>query len=385
MKKILNWTVGSFFRTIGRTIAFLVMGCLIYYILSYNGFGLDDLFFQKVNAATLTTEVEDFSHPYITLSNENEMQTINWDRYSRTIYSTTSYSIQNYEFVFNNISSDVTQADYIEIPFSITQPYTVESTNTNYEVYCHEWTCTSIDDSDGLDTCVEWSCTDTRRSGFTNYEQYDSEIKNMNFTISMEFTNNTFSYCEINNNMIICPNNKRTPTKFILQSNFRTTKSTSVNFVMNRAFNLYRKLNIQDAINNNTQAITNQTQQDQQQHQEMMDSNTTEAEDEATSFFEDFDAPDIGGLSGVITAPLSTIQSLLNSTCTNLTLPLPFVNENITLPCMSTIYSEHFGAFFTIYQTIILAIICYRCIRSIFFDIQGFTDPNDDRIEVMDL
>lgn len=377
MKKVLNWTVGAFFRTIGRTIAFLVMGGLIYYLLSYNGVGLKDLFFDSVSAATLTTEVEDFSHPYISFSNSSEMS-CEWNRCTRTIQSTTDNSIRNYEFVFDNISSDVTRADYIEIPFSISQPLTIESTHTDNIFRCTRYYCSDYNYQSGQDVCMKWSCEATNYTGITQNEQYTSELTSMNFTISMEFTDNTFSYCEINNNMIICPNNKRTPTKFVFQSDFKTLKSTSANLMINRAFNLYRKTNIQGA-------IENQTQQQQQQHEEMMDSNTTEAEEEASSFFDDFEAPDIGGLSAIVTAPLNTIQSLLNSTCSNLQLPLPYVNKTLTLPCMNSIYTEHFGAFFSIYQTIILAIIAYRCIRSIFFDIHGFTNPSDDRIEVMDL
>ena len=50
MKQIFSWTVGSFFRTIGRIIAFLVVGCLIAYILSDNGFRVDSLFLDSVKA-----------------------------------------------------------------------------------------------------------------------------------------------------------------------------------------------------------------------------------------------------------------------------------------------------------------------------------------------
>ena len=115
------------------------------------------------------------------------------------------------------------------------------------------------------------------------------------------------------------------------------------------------------------------------------DDDVGEAENSATSFFDDFEVSDYGGLSGIITAPLNTISNLVSNTCTPLVLPLPFVNQNLTLPCLDSIYSEHFGSFYTIYQAILLAIISYRCIRSLFYDTRGFINPEDDRIEVLDL
>ena len=44
MKHVVNWTIGSFFRTIGRIIAYLIVGALIAFAFSY-----------KPKAATLTT------------------------------------------------------------------------------------------------------------------------------------------------------------------------------------------------------------------------------------------------------------------------------------------------------------------------------------------
>ena len=52
MKKVFDWTVGSFFRTIGRIIAFIVIGYLVATLLSHNGFQLSELFFTKVSAST---------------------------------------------------------------------------------------------------------------------------------------------------------------------------------------------------------------------------------------------------------------------------------------------------------------------------------------------
>lgn len=92
------------------------------------------------------------------------------------------------------------------------------------------------------------------------------------------------------------------------------------------------------------------------------------------------------GLTSIITAPLNLIESLTSSTCSNLELPLPYLNnKKISLPCMSSIYSTYFGSFFTIYQTITFGIVAYWVIVRIFNQVKDFKNPDHDEIEVVDL
>lgn len=114
--------------------------------------------------------------------------------------------------------------------------------------------------------------------------------------------------------------------------------------------------------------------------QDVTDSDT----DAMAEWLEDFSS-DTYGLTSIITAPLNTIESLTNKSCSPLVVPLPFVNEDITLPCMSSIYSSTFGTAFTLYQTITTALIGYWCIVRIFAIVKGMKDPNDDKIEVVEL
>ena len=90
-------------------------------------------------------------------------------------------------------------------------------------------------------------------------------------------------------------------------------------------------------------------------------------------------------LTSVITAPLTFIQGLTSKTCSALTLPLPYVNQNLQLPCMTTIYQEHFGSFLSLYQTITFGIVSYWVIVRIFNLVKDFKNPDHDEIEVMDL
>lgn len=104
----------------------------------------------------------------------------------------------------------------------------------------------------------------------------------------------------------------------------------------------------------------------------------------ANSFFDNYKDNDYG-LSSVITAPLQFIQNLNSNVCNELSVPLPYVNKNLKLPCMSSIYSNYFGSFFTMYQAITTGFIAYWVAVRIFALVKGFKDPEDDKIEVMDL
>lgn len=112
--------------------------------------------------------------------------------------------------------------------------------------------------------------------------------------------------------------------------------------------------------------------------------NVTESNTEYSNFFSGF-TTNTHGLTSIITAPLSLIGSITSSSCSPLGLPLPFINETLPLPCLSTIYSTYFGSFFTIYQTITFGIIAYWVIVRIFNLVKDFKNPDHDEIEVLDL
>lgn len=97
---------------------------------------------------------------------------------------------------------------------------------------------------------------------------------------------------------------------------------------------------------------------------------------------------DTYGLTDIITIPLTTIESITTTTCsTPLSVPIPFMpsGSNFELPCMTPIYRDTFGSVFTMYQTITTALIGYWCIVRMFAIVKGMKDPEDDKIEVVDL
>ena len=113
-------------------------------------------------------------------------------------------------------------------------------------------------------------------------------------------------------------------------------------------------------------------------------SDSSGATSDASNFFSNF-TTDTHGLTGIITAPLNAINSLTSSQCSPLVLPLPFVNENLTLPCMRSIYEQHFGSFMTLYDVITLGIVSYWVMVRIFSLVKDFKNPEHDEIEVVDL
>lgn len=100
-------------------------------------------------------------------------------------------------------------------------------------------------------------------------------------------------------------------------------------------------------------------------------------------FFDDFEDDDYG-LSDIIVMPLETIKGITSSTCTPLKFPLPFVNQEVELPCMNTIYSQ-FGPILSIYQTITFGMIAYWVCINIYAMVRNFKNPDSDEIEVMNL
>lgn len=115
------------------------------------------------------------------------------------------------------------------------------------------------------------------------------------------------------------------------------------------------------------------------------DDDTTDSTNKANEFFSGF-TTDTFGLTSIITAPLELIGSITSSTCSPLGLKIPFVeNKTLNLPCMSSIYQQHFGSFLTIYQTITFGIIAYWVCVRIFALVKDFKNPDTDKVEVLDL
>lgn len=141
-------------------------------------------------------------------------------------------------------------------------------------------------------------------------------------------------------------------------------------------------------IDSNTQAIVESQDKINDTLNEIEDTLTNDnidgATNSATGFFNNFQAND-HGLTSIVTAPLRFIQSMTNHSCTPLTFQLPFVHNEVSLPCVKSIVSQHFGVFLTLYQTITTGIIAYWVCVRILFMVKAIQDPQKDKISVFDL
>lgn len=126
------------------------------------------------------------------------------------------------------------------------------------------------------------------------------------------------------------------------------------------------------------------TQEQQKTNDTLNDDDVTGSTNKANEFFSGF-TTDTHGLTAIITAPLSLISSITSSSCSPLVLPLPYVDKDLTLPCMSSIYSNYFGSFLSIYRVITFGIVAYWVCVRIFNLVKDFKNPDHDEIEVLDL
>lgn len=115
----------------------------------------------------------------------------------------------------------------------------------------------------------------------------------------------------------------------------------------------------------------------------MKDTDTSKSESQANDFFKNFQSSD-HGLSGIITAPLTAIKKLTQS-CVSLSLPLPNNVGNIELPCMQTLYSQYVPTILSLWHVVVYGLVAYWIYKDIFRIVNNIKNPNDDKVEVLDL
>lgn len=132
-------------------------------------------------------------------------------------------------------------------------------------------------------------------------------------------------------------------------------------------------------IQNNTNAINNQT-------ETIKDTNISGANTEVQNLLNSIDATDNTGLTGVITAPLSIINNLSQG-CSPINLTIPYIDANVSIPCMSTdVYPKMAsGGLITTISVIINGFLIYRVIASLYAMVKNFKNPDEDKVEVVDL
>lgn len=84
------------------------------------------------------------------------------------------------------------------------------------------------------------------------------------------------------------------------------------------------------------------------------------------------------GISDLINVPFNFIQSLTNTTCEPLEFTLPFVDQDIIIPCISDLIETNFKNLFDLYQLIIGGVIAFYCAIGVYHDIERAINPYRD-------
>ena len=382
MKKILNWSIGSFFRTLGRIIAYLVIAFLITLIIAKTD-NLKSLLFMSVKADTTpnywitNTDVPTYFDLFVCTESTcnrvdssnytNEMIELNETGGRQFTVTTRPYNLQGNGIVIRTSSNARYNVGYLyQSTFYVCSDAIMDNaTNTIYPSYYG--------------------------NAFTNNNVFQSS--NSYNLSGLPGLAPQWDYCYAFST-IFSPGENGTFINLRLKSTSRINGYYALVGFKSESLGLYSG-EVQSIVQNSgfatatsveeVKTATNEVKQEiQSTNDTLNNSDTSEATNEASNLFNNHQDNDFG-LSGVITAPLNLIRSLTSKTCSQVVLPIPFVDKDLKLPCLSAIYREHFNGILSIYQIVLFAIVGYRICVSIFFMVKGFKDPNKDEIEVMDL
>ena len=231
---------------------------------------------------------------------------------------------------------------------------------------------TSNIDSDLLfafDKLISYSDDDFNYTySFTMDDEYNSYYV---YEISVFFKTNSSSYTSISVPFDLSLNNISSGDIPVIEPNEPDTNIDKQDIIIDQNSQM---INNQNETNEKLDEINNTLNND----------NVNGANGKGAEFFNDFNNNN-HGLSGIITIPLNLITSITSTQCQTLSLTLPFVNQSFNLPCMTTIYQQHFSSFLSVYQTITFGIVAYWIAVQIYALVKGFKDPENDKIEVVDL
>lgn len=115
-------------------------------------------------------------------------------------------------------------------------------------------------------------------------------------------------------------------------------------------------------------------------------SDVSGANKDLNKFTENDAFKDTTGILAIIQAPINMLNSLTSTTCSPLSLPLPFLNVNLDIPCLSSIFAKHLSTeLLTLLKLAINGFLVYKILCSFAMDIHSYKDPDSDRLEVIDL
>lgn len=348
IKKVFNWSFGAFFRTIGRILAYFLIGLLLLIIGSKLGFNLG---YIKVDALTLTNWSE--SLPSLPRTQLYDCNTSN---------VCTAIGLSNESITTNNGNREFATA---------TQSVTIASggiaiqTNSNvlkpgYLYLTNYYICANK----SLDSAVPeiyntvYDSPGIKKTSYNNASYYS--LGNIPGDGS-----HVFNSCKQYSGLYV-------PTEENNWTTLRLKSSSSISGVYisilgyeNKELGIYSdtiKTIVEQANGNVKQAVDEVKEETKKTNDTITDTSSPDTEDSINEWSEKMiDNP----LEAVVMLPLTILNSIKNSlsgTCSALNVPVPFINENINIPCISTIFAQIEGVteFWNSIGTIVSALMLYQ-------------------------
>lgn len=277
---------------------------------------------------------------------------------------------------------------YFTIPFTILNNNNDKyySCSTEYsssnEITQFDFTTTY---ADGTESTNEGSANTT--SSYKYCSQFRSDNDEIALNITYKLTDNTSYNCHVivNNNQFeaVCPvPNENGKWMTFMTFNIITNETNNYN-----SYNIRFSNFIYATIDSNAQMI--EKQQETNNKLDNIDtsinsSNTSGGESAADDLKNNSAFQDNSGLSSVVSMPLTFVNSLSN-TCQPISLNIPYFDVDMQIPCFQSIITEKMPALANIIKVVINGFIIYRVLLDIFQIIRNAKNPEDDRIEVLDL
>lgn len=216
------------------------------------------LLFDKVDALTITSEVQKVSDGWMSITNASDFT----EDYGTYYFTAQSQTNVNYFDYYISPVLNTNNADYVTFYLTMGLPSTVgtsQVTQTEDFVTCRTWTCESYNNSGN---CSQFKCLNWYVSGTSqqyDYEKIQYEINSLQLGARVYYENNSgWSKCNVNDNEIVCPTNRKNVDHIRIELLFNPTYSSYVKIGIGRAWNSWKKVDIQGAIENQTQEIINQ-------------------------------------------------------------------------------------------------------------------------------
>ena len=422
MKKILNWTFGSFFRTFGRFIFYILIGILISYLLKDFKMPKIDIWqVLDVQAETrfsvYTGNTTDYDEGLINSINVNYFSSLGLNSYNKgNVYNCSSNSScsgnVNYDLSYGGIVWRGTMANYgFDFVHDTLQVITTNHLYSYSYNFCVPSGVTSWNNKIYVNTGMGSGRGDAlsllRFDYYSNenmeWLHYDISGANVVDTTNCYTMYNLFNYTGGNANTIkINLKTSSFSNQYIgilgykledLGATNGLTSSQVQNIIDNSGLASASSVNqvqqsvnqVKTELNNVNSSIEEQTHQQQENHEETINTITDDrinengASDFANGLNREYSS--LTPFSDFINLPLRWIQLLFSSqnSCQPINLPLPYLNnKTLTLPCMTEFW-QRMGALGTLIQLVWIAIVGVRIFNGLFLLTCETLDPNPDK------